>query len=69
VGLRLEVADRARFDLVYAAPLSEPLGVGEGKPQPRVLFNLTTSLGSVRSSADQAFRAIRAGVGRGEVPR
>lgn len=40
-GFRVAFLGRAQLDLTYAVPASAPLGLGEPKPQPKLLANLT----------------------------
>ena len=40
-GLRFEAQGRFVLTVTYAAPLDEPLGLGEGRPGDAVLVNLT----------------------------
>jgi hypothetical protein len=68
LGLRLELGDRARLDLVYAVPLSQPLGLGEPKPQPRVLLNVTGSLSELGGSLRDVMSAIRRVPRQGDAP-
>jgi hemolysin activation/secretion protein len=50
-GVRLQLDGMAHMDLVYAVPLTAPLGLGESRPTPEVLVNLTVGL-------NDAFTAI-----------
>ncbi len=70
VGFRMEVKELARFDIVYAIPLGDPLGFGESEPQPRLLINMTTDLNQLAGSLRNGFGAIRSRMRTaGEAPR
>lgn len=57
-GVRWEIAGKLHVDLVYAQPLDPPLGLGERRPSPEVLLNLTANL-------NDAFAAIHRRLDRG----
>lgn len=44
-GFRIKLTDRVQLDVVYARPIGEAKGVDEDRFGPRLLFNLTTTLG------------------------
>jgi hemolysin activation/secretion protein len=50
-GVRLQVAGKVNIEIVYAAPRQPPLGLGEPRPSPSVLFTMTIGL-------NDAFAAI-----------
>ena len=50
-GVRLQVAGKFNLELTYAAPQQAPLGLGDKRPGPTVLFNMTVGL-------NDAFAAI-----------
>jgi hemolysin activation/secretion protein len=50
-GVRFQLDGRAHMDLLFAQPLTAPLGLGEARPGPSVLVNLTIGL-------NDAFAAI-----------
>lgn len=41
-GVRITFSGLMRADLTYAVPLAAPLGLGESKPVPRLIFSITT---------------------------
>ena len=57
-GARFQLGSIAHMDLVYAQPLTAPLGLGEPKPGPSVLVNLTIGL-------NDAFAAIHKKIAAG----
>jgi len=57
-GARFQLSSIAHMDLVYAQPLVAPLGLGEPKPGPSVLVNLTIGL-------NDAFAAIHKKIAAG----
>ena len=50
-GMRVTIDDYARGEVVYAEPMREPRGQGEGVQSPRVLFSLTTNIGQLAKDA------------------
>jgi hemolysin activation/secretion protein len=57
-GARFQLSSIAHMDLVYAQPLTAPLGLGEPRPGPSVLVNLTIGL-------NDAFAAIHKKIAAG----
>lgn len=46
-GVRLTLTGYLRADITYAVPLTSPLGLGESKPTPRVLFSVTADTSTI----------------------
>ncbi|WP_171815980.1 ShlB/FhaC/HecB family hemolysin secretion/activation protein [Candidatus Phaeomarinobacter ectocarpi] len=63
VGMRVTVDEYARAEIVYAEPMREPRGQGEGVQSPRVLFSLTTNVGRVAKDAYGAVSGLFGGNG------
>lgn len=63
VGMRVTVDEYARAEIVYAEPMREPRGQGEGVQSPRVLFSLTTNVGRVAKDAYGAVSDLFGGHG------
>ncbi len=59
-GVRFDAPGALRLELLYAAPQDAPLGLGEAKPGPSVLFNVTAGLQGVLP----ALRHLTSGVAR-----
>ena len=57
-GVRWEIAGKLHVDLVYADPLVAPLGIGDHRPPPRLLVNVTVNI-------NDAFAAIHRRLARG----
>ncbi len=60
-GVRLQLDGAAHMDLLYAVPLTAPLGLGESRPTPSVLVNLTIGLNDAFSAIH---RRIASGIGK-----
>ncbi|MCY1648315.1 ShlB/FhaC/HecB family hemolysin secretion/activation protein [Caulobacter sp. SL161] len=60
-GLRFDVPGPARFELLYALPSAPPLGLGEKKPAPTVLFSASVGL---KALADNVLRRKTSGATR-----
>ena len=46
-GVRVTLTGYLRADVTYAVPLNAPLGQGEGRPDPRVLFSITADTAAI----------------------
>lgn len=46
-GVRITLTGFLRADLTYAVPLNAPLGQGEGRPDPRLLFSVTADAAAI----------------------
>ncbi len=46
-GVRLTLTGYMRADITYAMPLTAPLGLGESRPTPRILFNVTADTSTI----------------------
>ncbi|HEY5007604.1 MAG TPA: ShlB/FhaC/HecB family hemolysin secretion/activation protein [Caulobacteraceae bacterium] len=56
-GARFQLNTIAHMDLVYAQPLAAPLGLGEPRPGPSVLLNLTIGLNDAFAAIHQKIAA------------
>jgi hemolysin activation/secretion protein len=60
-GVRLQLDGEAHMDLVYAVPENAPLGLGDPRPTPSVLMNLTIGINDAFSAIH---RRLQAGLGK-----
>jgi len=56
-GVRLQLGAIAHLDLLYAIPLDAPLGLGDRRPGPSVLVNLTIGLNDAFAAIHQKFKS------------
>ncbi|MGD1933881.1 MAG: ShlB/FhaC/HecB family hemolysin secretion/activation protein [Candidatus Phaeomarinobacter sp.] len=63
MGMRVTIDEYARAEFVYAKPMREPRGQGEGVPSERLLFSLTTNIGQVAKDAYGAVSDLMAFAG------
>jgi len=62
-GLRMTIDEYARAEFVYAKPMRQPRGQGEGVPSERLLFSLTTNIGQVAKDTYGAVSGLFGGAG------
>ena len=56
-GVRVTFSGLMRADLTYAVPTTAPMGQGESKPVPRLLFSITTDIEALWEKVRDAWRS------------